>query len=122
MAIIAPAISCIAFLVALNGERCSSSILAWTASITTIASSTTTPIAKTKANNVIKFKEISKNCMNTNVPTSETGTAIAGITVERQSPKKRKTTNPTKIKASIKVWITFSIEASKNLETSYEIS
>ncbi|MNE87728.1 hypothetical protein D3C80_1849620 [compost metagenome] len=79
-------------------------------------------MAKTKAKSVIKFKEMSKNVMNTNVPTNETGTAIAGITVERQSPKKRNTTKPTKIKASTKVWITFSIEASKNLETSYEIS
>jgi hypothetical protein len=33
----------------------------------------------------------------------DTGTAIAGIIVDRQSPKKRNTTNPTKIKASIKV-------------------
>jgi hypothetical protein len=77
IAIIAPAISCIAFLVAFNGDRCSSSILAWTASITTIASSTTT--YNTKANNVIKLSEISKNCMKIKVPTNDTGTAIAGL-------------------------------------------
>jgi hypothetical protein len=60
------------------------------------------PIANTKANNVIKLSEISKNCMKIKVPTNDTGTAIAGIIVDRQS-RKRNTTNPTKIKASIKV-------------------
>ena len=103
IAMIAPAISCIAFLVAFKGLRCSSSILACTASITTIASSTTTPIARTKANSVIKFNDMSKSCMNMNVPTNDTGTAIAGITVDLQSPRKRKTTKPTKINASTSV-------------------
>ena len=37
------------------------------------------------------------------VPTKETGTAIAGIRVERQSPKNRNTTKLTNKKASIKV-------------------
>ena len=118
IAIIAPPISDIAFLVAFLAERCSSSILAWTASITTIASSTTTPIAITKAKSVIKLMVIPNNCIKAKVPINDTGTAIAGINVERQSPRNRNTTNPTKIKASTKVWITLSIEASKNLETS----
>jgi hypothetical protein len=34
------------------------------------------PIANTKANNVIKLSEISKNCMKIKVPTNDTGTAI----------------------------------------------
>ena len=45
-------------------------------------------------------------------------TAIIGIKVERQSPKKRNTTMATKIKASRNVCSTCSIEASKKLDTS----
>jgi hypothetical protein len=37
------------------------------------------PIANTKANNVIKLSEISKNCMKIKVPTNDTGTAIVGL-------------------------------------------
>ncbi|MNX60923.1 hypothetical protein D3C86_918420 [compost metagenome] len=115
----APLISFIASCVAFNGDNLGLlSIFACTASITTIASSTTTPMAKTKANKVIRLRVMPKNCINTNVPIRDTGTAIAGITVERQSPRNRNTTNPTRIKASIKVCITFSIEASRNLDTS----
>ena len=99
----APLISCIAFLVACRGGKWSSSILACTASITTIASSTTTPIAKTSANKVTRFIVIPKNCMKAKVPISDTGTAIAGMIVERQSPKNKNTTKPTRIKASTKV-------------------
>ena len=44
-----------------------------------------------------------KSCININVPTNETGTAITGIKVERQSPKNKKTTIATKTKASNKV-------------------
>jgi hypothetical protein len=47
-----------------------------------------------------------------NVPTN-TGTAIAGITVDLQSPGKEKTTKPTKIKLLLAYELLFSIEASK---------
>ena len=94
------------------------SILAWTASTTTIALSTTMPMAKTSANNVIKLIVIPKICMDTNVPIRETGTARMGINVERQSPRKINTTRATSKNASMSVCITFSIEASKNFETS----
>jgi hypothetical protein len=43
-----------------------------------------------------------------------TGTAIAGISVERRSCRKIKTTIATSIKAIIKVSFTWLIEASKN--------
>ena len=56
--------------------------------------------------------------MTKNAPIKETGTAMIGINVERQSPKNINTTSATKIKASRKVSITCSIEESKNLETS----
>ena len=62
---------------------------------------------------------IPKSCIKKNVPTKEIGTAITGIKVERQSPKKINTTNATNINASTNVCITFSIDASKNLDTSY---
>ena len=99
----APLISLIANIVAALGDKSNSSILACTASTTTIASSTTIPIANTKANKVIRFKVIPKNCINKKVPIKEIGTAIAGINVDLKSPKNINTTKATKIKASINV-------------------
>ena len=75
-------------------------------------------MANTKANKVIRFKVIPKNCIKKKVPIKETGTAIAGIRVERQSPKNKNTTKLTSKNASTKVCNTFSMEASKNLDTS----
>ena len=75
-------------------------------------------MAITRAKREIMFSVIPKADITANVPTSETGTASAGISVERQSPRKRNTTIATSINASNKVCITFSIEASRNLETS----
>ena len=106
MAKIAPEISCIASWVAAKTGMSFSSILAWTASTTTIALSTTIPIAKTKENNVNKLMENPKANINVNVPTSETGTAIIGTKVARQSCKKIKTTKATSKNASNKVLIT----------------
>ena len=99
----APLISDMAISVARSGSKFSSSIFACTASTTTIALSTTIPIANTRANNVIKFKLMPKNCMKKNVPIKDTGTAMAGIRVERQSPRNINTTKLTNKKASIKV-------------------
>jgi hypothetical protein len=44
--------------------------------------------------------------MKIKVPTNDTGTAMR-IIVDRQSPRKRNTTNPTKIKASLKYELLF---------------
>ena len=41
--------------------------------------------------------------MNINAPINDTGTAMVGISVERQSPKNINTTNATNIKASRRV-------------------
>ena len=112
--IIAPVISCMASMVAFLASLMPCSILACTASTTTMASSTTIPIAKTKAKSVNKFKEYTRRFRKKNAPIIDTGTAIAGINVERKSCKKINTTMNTKINASIKVWTTFSIEASRN--------
>ena len=83
-----------------------------------MASSTTIPIARTKAKRVIKLIDKPKNWMTKKEPISDTGTAKIGIKVERQSPRNKNTTSATKINASRSVWITCSIEASKNCETS----
>ena len=56
--------------------------------------------------------------MKKKVPTSETGTARVGISVERQSPRKRKTTRATRTNASNRVWSTFSMDASRKADTS----
>ena len=100
------------------GVRLSSSILTCTASTTTIALSTTIPIANTKAKSVIKLIDSPNNCITKKDPINETGTAIIGINVERQSPKNKKTTIPTRINASLSVCKTCSTEASRTLETS----
>ena len=98
--------------------RCFASILACTASTTTIASSTTMPIARTSANSVMRLMLMFSTDMKMNAPTSDTGTASVGISVERQSPRKMKTTNATSTNASPSVWITCSIAASTKFETS----
>src|SRR5215211_1377385 len=118
IATIAPLISFMAISVALLALIDECSILACTASTTTIALSTTIPIASTKANSVIRFNEKPSNCIKKKVPTKETGTAIAGIIVERQSCRKMKTTKDTNKKASTNVLKTSCTEASKNRETS----
>src|SRR4051812_15031898 len=103
IAMMAPLISSITFLVATYGDRLVPSILAWTASTTTIALSTTIPMASTRANRVTMLMVSPKNCMNMNAPISDTGTANVGMSVERQSPRNTNTTSATNIKASLNV-------------------
>src|SRR5258708_25848513 len=76
-----------------------------TASTTTMASSTTNPIAKTSPNKESVLIENPSKGKKTNVPTNETGTASNGIKVARQLCKKRKTTAATKTRASASVLI-----------------
>ena len=92
-----------------------SSSLACTASTTTMASSTTIPIAKIKANNVSRLIEYPNRFKKKNVPIIDTGTAMAGIKVDLKSCKKMNTTINTNKKASIKVLFTLSTDAVKNL-------
>ncbi len=119
MAMMAPLISPITFFTASYGVRCgSSSIFACTASTTTIASSTTMPMASTSAKRVMRLMVRSKACMKMKAPMSDTGTASVGMSVERQSPRKRNTTSATSTKASTSVCATLSIDALRKLETS----
>ena len=71
-----------------------------TASTTTIASSTTRPIASTRPNSDRVLIEKPSNGKNAKVPTSETGTASSGIKVARQPCRKMKTTMMTRMSAS----------------------
>ncbi len=66
-----------------------------TASTTTIASSTTSPMARTRPNSESVFTEKPSIGNSANVPINETGTAISGIKVARQLCRKRKTTTAT---------------------------
>jgi hypothetical protein len=88
MAMMAPLISFIAFSVALRGPRPVFSILACTASITTMALSTTIPMASTRAKRVIRLREKPSRSMKKKVPTSDTGMAMMGMSVLRRSCRK----------------------------------
>ena len=97
-ATMAPLISFIAFCVASKGSKPSWAIFTLTASITTMASSTTIPIAITKAKSDIMLSVIPKAFMTAKLPINETGTARHGMRAERQSPRNKNTTKPTSIK------------------------
>ncbi len=77
-----------AFKAAFLGVR-PSSMCRSTPSTTTMASSTTRPIASTRPKRESVLMEKPNSGKNTNVPTSETGTARSGISVARQPCKKR---------------------------------
>src|ERR1700744_5658370 len=72
------------------------------------------PIASTSANKVSKLMVKPKRFRKKKVPTIATGTAMAGIRVERRSWRKMNTTIDTRIKASIRVSTTLRIETSRN--------
>src|ERR1700761_9862255 len=65
--------------VALCGSQCSADIWRCTFSITTIASSTTSPVANVMPNMVSALIEKSKILINANVPINETGIVTAGM-------------------------------------------
>ncbi len=77
-----------------------SSMWCSTASTTTIASSTTRPMASTSANSDSVLMEKPRKGNRTNGPTSDTGTAIRGIRVARQFWRNRNTTRITSAIAS----------------------
>ncbi len=73
-----------------------------------MASSTTIPIASTTAKSEMVLAEKPIMSRKAKVPIRATGTAIKGIRVARQLPRKRKTTRITRTNASSRVWTTFS--------------
>ena len=71
-----------------------------TFSMTTMASSTTRPVARVMPKRVSELMEKPKILMKAKVPMSETGMVTAGMMVARQSCRKRKMTTMTMMMAS----------------------
>ncbi len=85
-----------------------------TFSTTTIASSTTMPIASTSPNRLSALIEKPSRCSTAKVPTTDTGTASSGMIEARQVCRNRITTSTTSAIASSSVLTTDSIEARTN--------
>jgi len=95
--------------VASRGERPSSLMIRSTFSTTTIASSTSRPIASTMANMVSMLMEKPKSPSIPKVPRMTTGTAMVGIRVARMLPINRYMTRNTSAIASKSVLTTSSM-------------
>jgi hypothetical protein len=117
MATTGPVTSSIALCVASLGPspsaRCRSVF-----STTTIASSTTIPIASTSPNRVSVLIVNPSMAMTAKVPITATGTASVGISVARQFWRKMKTTRKTSRIASKRVFTTSSTETSMKVVVS----
>jgi len=96
--------------VASRGDSPSSSMIRWTFSITTIASSTSRPIASTMASMVSVLIENPAAASTPKVPSNTTGTASAGISVARMFCRNTSITRITSPIASKSVTTTSSIE------------
>ena len=101
----------IASTVASCGPSPRSSISRDTFSTTTIASSTTRPIASTSPNRVSVLIEKPSSAITAKVPTSDTGTVIAGIRVARKLSRNTNTTRNTSSIASKSVQSTSRIDS-----------
>ncbi len=106
----APAISVMACLAASSGASPFWVMFTSTFSTTTMASSTTRPIARIMPNIVSMLIEKPSRYMPVNVPTIDTGTARIGITVARSDCRNTNTTSTTSTTASKNVFTTLSIE------------
>ncbi len=123
MAMIGPVICAIAFLVASLGVRCgSSSITRSTFSTTTMASSTTMPMAITMASSDTVLAEEPSASSTANAPIRLTGTATVGMMVARILPRNRNTTSTTSTNASARVLITSWMVSDTNPELSYRMT
>jgi hypothetical protein len=80
-------------------------------SMTTIASSTTRPVASVMPNSVRVLIEKPNRLTNANVPMSDTGIVIAGINVVRQFCRNRNITRTTSPIASASVTTTSRIDS-----------
>ena len=76
-----------------------------------MASSTTMAMASSKADSVSRLMEKPNTFRKKNVPMSDTGTAISGMSVERKSCRKMYTTRNTRMSVISSVNTTSSIEA-----------
>ena len=89
------------------------SIFAITASTTTMASSTTVPIASTKANNVRMLSEKPANITIAKVPNNDTQIEMDGIIVALMFCRKKNTTRITRMMAIISVSTTLWMAAKR---------
>ena len=110
----APVIWSMDLRVASTGERPSSRISRSTFSTTTIASSTSSPMASTIANMVSMLIEKPSAASTPNVPSSTIGTAIVGISVARKFCRNRYITRNTSTTASTSVVTTPWIDTRTN--------
>ena len=90
-----------------------------TFSTTTIASSTTMPIASTRPNRLSALMEKPNRCITAKVPMMDTGTATSGMMEARQVCRNSTTTMTTRTTASSRVWTTASMDARTNCVVSY---
>ncbi len=74
-------------------------------SISTIASSTSTPATSDSASRLIELSENPNNCMNAKVGIADSGIANAEIAVARKSRRKNQTTITARIEPSIRALI-----------------
>jgi hypothetical protein len=102
---IGPVISSIALMVAVRASNpfaiCRSMF-----SNTTMASSTTMPIASTSPNSEMLFRLYPRTAITAKVPMRETGTSIIGRIMARQSCRNSSTTTPTSTTARNRVLMT----------------
>src|SRR5256885_16861342 len=118
VAMIGPVTSLMAWRVASIGES-PSAMLRSTFSTTTIASSTTIPIARTNPNKESALMLNPSASITANVPTRETGTAASGMIEARHVCKNTSTTITTSTSASNSVCTTASIECRTKTVGSY---
>ena len=118
MPITAPCTSRMASMAASNGAIFSSRIRRSTFSSTTMASSTTMPMASTMANSVSVLIEKPNSCSPAKVPISDTGTASIGMSVARQLCRNTNTTASTMKAASTMVTSTSLIDADTKIVVS----
>ena len=97
IAISAPRSCRIARSAATRADTCSSCMMRSTFSMTMIASSTTMPIERTSPNNVSRLTVNPSTAIPKKVPMIETGTASAGMSVERHFCRKMYTTIVTRM-------------------------
>ena len=106
IAMSAPVTCCIALSAATRGETFSCAMIRSTFSITTMASSTTMPIASVSPKSVSRLMVKPSTHSPRKVPMIDTGTASSGMIVERQFCRKTKTTRVTSAIAMSSVFTT----------------
>ena len=79
-----------------------------------MASSTTSPMASTNANNVKRLIEYPNASITKKVPISDSGMAMTGMMTARRLPRKRKMTTVTMTSDSTSVFTTSTMEVLTN--------